>query len=381
MNNLQIVMNEFRHPSRILKQIDSVSAFTDIDHVYVASLLGEGQTTFDKINKKASVKRFALLTRGWSKNLLVQVLKYIEFTFRILLFYRSKDIGLVNVHHLALLPLGWLMKLCFGAPLIYDAHELETETHSLKGIKKKLAKVTESVFIKKADHVFVVSENIADWYEKNYAIKRPTVVMNAPRLISVKKNNYFREHFHLRSDQKIALYQGALMPGRGVKELIAAFAARKDDAVVVIFMGYGSLEGQIINEANKSNNIYFHPAVSPNELLKYTGSADFGLCLIQNTCKSYYYCMPNKLFEYLMAGLPVLSSNVIEMREFVEKNQVGFVSEDSRVGSINNAINEILAADLVKFQKNAKSASMKHSWEVQEKKMIADYEMLLDKIN
>lgn len=374
-------MNEFRHPSRILKQVASVSALTDIDHVYVASLWDEGQTTDDEINKKTSVKRFPLRTRGWSKGFSVQVVKYIEFTFRIFLFYRSKDIGLVNVHHLSLLPLGCLLKFGCGAKLIYDTHELETERNGLKGIRQKLAKFVELFFIKKVDLVFVVSENTADWYEQNYAIKRPTVVMNAPRLISVKKNNYFREHFRLRPDQKIVLYQGGLAPGRGIEEIIAAFSARRDDAVVVIFMGYGPLDELILSETKKSDKVYFHPAVSPNELLKYTVSADYGLCLIQNTCKSYFYCMPNKLFEYLMTGLPVLVSNMKEMREFVEKNEVGFVAMDSGVGSINNAIDEILAADLFKFQKNAKSASIKHSWEVQEKKMIADYQMLLNKIN
>ena len=119
------------------------------------------------------------------------------------------------------------MKLSCDAKLIYDAHELETETHSLKGIKKKLAKVVERIFIKKADHIFVVSENIADWYQESYAIERPTVVMNAPRLVKVKRNNYFRQHFSLRSDQKIFLYQSALMSGRGIEDIVQLFSSER----------------------------------------------------------------------------------------------------------------------------------------------------------
>jgi glycosyltransferase involved in cell wall biosynthesis len=381
MNNLHLVMNDFRHPSRVLKQVDSVSALTDVGHVYVGSLCGDDQATDEVISKKASIKRFYLRTRWLPKGPLVQVAKYLEFTMRVFLFYRFKDISLVNVHHFALLPLGYLMKLSCGAKLIYDAHELETEQEGILGIRKKFAKILERIFIKKADHVFVVSESIADWYQENYAIIRPTVVMNAPRFIMVKRNNYFREHFSLRPDQKIALYQGGLSPGRGIEEIVAAFSDRTDDSVVIIFMGYGSLEDQIISEANRSGNIYFHPAVSPNELLKYTGSADFGMCLIQNTCKSYFYCMPNKLFEYLMTGLPVLVSNMKEMGEFVEKYEVGHVLKDFGVSAINRAVDEILAADLALFQKNARIASMEHSWELQEAKMIADYQILLSKIN
>ncbi len=374
-------MNNFENESRVLRQIGSVSALTDINHVYVASLCGEGQITEEKINEKASVNRFPLRSQRFSRGALIQVIKYIEFSFRIFLFYRTKNIRLVNVHHLALLPLGYLMKLSCGAKLIYDTHELETETHSLKGIKKKLAKVVERIFIKKVEHIFVVSENIADWYEEKYAIKRPTVLMNAPRLTKVNPNNYFRQYFSLRPDQKIFLYQGALMFGRGIEDIIAAFLTRKDDTVVVIFMGYGLLEELVVREANKSETIYFHPAVSPHQLLKYTASADFGLSLIQSTCQSYFYCMPNKLFEYLMAGLPVLVSNMKEMGEFVEKYEVGFVAKDSRVGSINSAVDEALTADLDKLQQNAVSASIIHSWEVQEKKMIADYQMLLNRLN
>ena len=73
-----------------------------------------------------------------------------------------------------------------------------------------------------------------------------------------------------------------------------------------------------------------------------------------------------------MAGLPVVVTNVTEIGEFVEKYEVGFVAKDNRVGSINSAIDQTATADLEKLQQNALSASMKHSWEVQEKKMIAD---------
>ena len=69
----------------------------------------------------------------------------------------------------------------------------------------------------------------------------------------------------------------------------------------------------------KSDRLF--SSCSPDDLLEYTGSADLGSSLIQNTCKSYFYCMPNKLFEYLMTGLPVLVSDMKEMKEFVEKKK------------------------------------------------------------
>ena len=378
LNNLHIVMNEFRHPSRILKQVGSISSLTDINHVYVASLCGNGQKTDEQINEQASLKRFRLRTRWLPKGLLVQVVKYIEFTCRIFLFYRDKNIGLVNIHHFSLLPLGFLMKLSYGAKLIYDTHELETETNGLSGTKKLFSKIVESVLIKKADHIFVVSENIADWYEEKYGIKRPTVVLNAPSLFPFQESNVFRDIFNLRADQKIFLYQGMLASGRGIELLLDCFAERKDDAVVIIFLGYGPLEKEINNAASLSGNIFFHAAVSPKILLKYTSSADIGVALIPKVSLSDYYCMPNKLFEYCMAGLPVLASNLKEMSEFVERYQIGFVSKNLSSLSINKIVDEIAMTDITKFKKNARRAAEENSWEIQEKKMLAHYYNLFD---
>ena len=103
------------------------------------------------------------------------------------------------------------MKLSCGAKLIYDAHELETEKNGLKGIKKKLAKLVGGDIYYKRLTIFLLSVKVLLIGMRKIMQLRPTVVMNAPRFIPVKRNNYFREHFRLRPDQKIALYQGGLV--------------------------------------------------------------------------------------------------------------------------------------------------------------------------
>jgi hypothetical protein len=133
---------------------------------------------------------------------------------------------------LELLPLGYLLKFIYGAKLIYDTHELETEKSNLTGLRKKLSKWLEYLLIKKVDHIFVVSEHIADWYEKTYNITRPTILFNAPQVAHVKKTNYFRDTFHLRDDQIIVLYQGGLAAGRGVNILFDAFKKKINDKIV-----------------------------------------------------------------------------------------------------------------------------------------------------
>jgi glycosyltransferase involved in cell wall biosynthesis len=377
MNNLHISLTEFTHESRALKQTATISSLSEIEHIFIAALHTEDLNKEEKITDRISLKRFALKTRNLSKSLPVQILKYLEFVLRVFFFYKEKNINIVNIHSLALLPLGYLLRLIYRAKLIYDTHELETEQHNLKNLRKKMSKWLEYLLIKKVDHIFVVSENIADWYEKTYNIARPTVLFNAPRVAYVNKTNYFKDTFHLRDDQIILLYQGGLLPGRGCDILLEAFKKNTNDKIVIVFMGYGEFEKEIQFASKLYKNIFFHESVPPDLILKYTASADVGIALIENRCLSYNFCMPNKLFEYAMAGLPVIVSNVKEMSAFVKKYQIGVVVEDYSVTSLNEAIERLLRMDLAALKQSAKKAALDNSWEHQEEKMRIIYKKLI----
>ena len=378
MNNLHITANEMRYASRVLKQTDSILNFNIASKVYIASLHAEDLKEQIIYRDNLILNRFRLSSRKLSKKLFIQIIKYFEFIYRLTLFYRNKDIVLINIHSIALLSLGVLLKYIFKAKLVYDTHELETETTNLKGLRQRLAKFMEKTFIKKCDLIFVVSENIADWYEREYAIQRPVVVKNAPRLIDCIKTNHFRENLGIKDDSVIVLYQGGLSKGRGVDLLLAAFKKRNDDKVVMVFMGYGQFEEEIKIATRESNNIFFHPAVAPDVVLEYTSSADIGVSFIQKTCLSYYYCLPNKLFEYSMAGLPVIVSNMKEMRELVESYNMGIIVEEESVDALNIAIDKILDSDIKQMKQNARRCAEENSWEVQEIKMINEYKRVLN---
>ena len=157
-----------------------------------------------------------------------------------------------------------------------------------------------------------------------------------------------------------------LGPGRGIKLLLESFINRIDDHVVIVFMGYGLYENDIKKACQSYSNIFFHEAVSTDVLLNFTSSADIGISIIENNCLSYNYCMPNKLFEYSIVGLPVIVSNMKEMSEYVVKNNIGIVVESNSCNDINNSINKILSMDLKTLSKNAIRSANKNSWEVQE---------------
>jgi len=369
-------MNEFTNASRVLKQVKSLIKAEVFKKITIIALGSKELPKHEHIAQDIELYRINLITRNLPKSLPFQLIKYVEFLIRCLLLMRRLKPSAVNAHALGVLPICFLAKKLFGARLVYDAHELETEQVGGMNLRKRLSKKLEKKLIHKADMTLVVSESIADWYANEYNIARPPVVLNAPNIRDLKINNHFREQLGIREDQIILLYQGGLMPGRGVHLILDAFKQRKDDKVVVVFMGYGELEKDIKQASEIHTNIYFYPAVAPDIVLDYTSSADIGISLIENTCLSYYYCMPNKLFEYAMAGLPVIVSNMKDMSELVDKNNMGTVISDFSSEGINKAVDDFLLKDLSKMKNNAYRVACENSWEEQEKKMLDAYKKI-----
>ena len=376
MNNLHITLTEFRNESRVLKEAESLANSGIVESIFIAALHADKLQLDQEYTKKILLHRFNLKTRNLGTNFAIQIIKYLELCLRIYFFYKNKKIKIINIHSLSLLPLGVVLKYIYRANLIYDTHELETEKNEETQTRKIISKLLERYLIKSADLTIVVSNSIADWYEYEYKIKRPVVLLNVPKHTSIQSFDHFRNQLSISKDQKILIYQGNLTSARGVSLILNAFKKRSDDRIVIVFMGYGPLENEIIEAASSNKNIFFYPAVKPNVVLEYTASADIGIHLIQNTCLNHYYCMPNKLFEYSMAGLPVIVSNMKDMSEFVKQNNIGMIIDEFTTEAINEAIDNLLTANLEAIRKNAYSTACKNSWEVQELIMFESYAKL-----
>jgi glycosyltransferase involved in cell wall biosynthesis len=377
MNNLHISLTSFKNESRVLKETNSILKHDIANLIYIAALHDQGLAEHEQLQKKIQLRRFRLSSRALPKNLIFQFGKYLEFILRVSSYYHKKNISVVNVHALGLLPLGILLKKWYGARLVYDTHELETETNGSRGFRKKLAKIVERFCISFTDQIFVVSDSIAREYAKMYAIPAPPVVLNCPPYRKPLKSDYFRKHFGIPDDAIIFLYQGGLSQSRGVPVILEAFKQLAHPLKAVVFMGYGVMEEEIKYAARKSSNIFFQPAVPPDVVLEYTASADVGMHFIQNTCLNHYYCLPNKLFEYTMAGLPVIVSNMYEMSNFVRNNHIGVVARDESVAALIDAVSEIAQLNLAEMKRNALAAAEQYNWENQENVMINVYRNLL----
>lgn len=288
----------------------------------------------------------------------------------------SKEIDIYHCNDLNTLPIGVFVKLFLKrkVKLVYDAHEFEpNQKPNQNKLSIKLLMNIERLLIKFADAVITVNDSIANEYVKLYKIKKPALVLNCPIYQEIKKQNIFREKLNIDKEKIIFLYQGGLYTGRGLENLIEAFKKINDTNKVLVFLGYGPLQQEIKKISERFQNIFYHPAVSPDVLLNYTSSADVGLCLIENNCLSYYYCLPNKVFEYILAGLPVIVSNMPEMRKLIENNKIGIITKGNDTDSIIEAIKEINSEDIPRYKKNFNHLAKIYTWGQQEKVLLDIY--------
>jgi glycosyltransferase involved in cell wall biosynthesis len=368
-----IVLNNFKNDSRVLKE--NISLQNSGYDVKVIALHEESLKEFDEV-QHIPVHRIKLKSRGWSKNKFIQLLKYFEFMYKVVKQYKNSDI--LHCNDLNTLPIAFTIKKFFNkkVKIVYDAHEYETETNGLKGIQKKLIKQVEKRLIKYADSVITVSDAIANEYVKLYGIEKPALVLNTPVYQTIEKKDILRETFNIEKDKTIFLYQGRLSSGRGIEMLLDAFKDMDDSLAVIVFMGYGSLEEKILELEKGYENIYFHPAVDPDVLLDFTSSADFGISTIEDICLSYRYSLPNKMFEYMMAGLPVIVSNLPEMKKVVEQFQVGVVLDENSINGIKKAVQKVIKLDSQHFKKYLNLVKKQYNWKEQEKILLEVYSEL-----
>ena len=370
--NIHIYPSPMTNESRIFKESRFLSKNYNFDKIILLGIFQEGLKKEEALENNIYIKRVSLFN---VKKRSIMYLYYYLYVFLFIIFKRPK---MINIHTLEFLPLALIAKI-FRIKVIYDAHELETEKANFKGFRKNISKIIERIFIKFTHGVIVVGDAIADHYKKMYpSMERPFVVLNTPSYKEITKKDLFRENFNIKKEQIIFLYQGALSQGRGIEIILDTFKNRKDKNSVIVFMGYGALQDEIINITKVYKNIFFQPAVPHNIILDYTSSADVGISGLVDlsSCLSYYYSLPNKIFEYLMAELPIIVPNAIEMKNFVLEKQVGVVLNENNCEELNKAINYMIEIDRNKFHLNIINTKNTYNWELQEKVLMKLYNNL-----
>ncbi|MFT4645893.1 MAG: glycosyltransferase involved in cell wall biosynthesis [Planctomycetota bacterium] len=377
MNKIGVlVLNNLVNDSRVLKEVNSLSKKYQVD---VFCFRSQGQPSLEE-NGNSKVYRTIKYNREYSGPFrkIYQAFIYLKYFFYVI--YKLNRYNVVHCNDLETLPHGVIAKI-FNRKLkvVYDAHEYETETLWMQNkLKKFLAKKIEGFLIKFSDLNITVSNSIAEEYVRLYNVAKPKIVLNTPLYKKVEKNNLFREIFNIPQEKKIFLYQGGLTGGRGIEIILEAFKILVKCDSVIVFMGYGALDKKIIKTAKRYENIFYHPAVKQDVLLNYTSSADFGLSLIEDRCLNYRYCLPNKIFEYTMAELPIITSNLPEMNNFVKQYSVGVVAHSNQPIELKEAILKLLKLDIKALHENLQFTKKIFNWEAQEKVLLTSYNNILN---
>lgn len=245
---------------------------------------------------------------------------------------KPNGVSLIVAHSLASLPAGVWLSRRWGIPLLYDAHELETERNGWSPLIRRLAKMIESRLISACDHTIVVSDSIQEWYENAYPGLSVSTVRNVTNTPTVLGQSALRTSLGLSPQDVVFVYCGILGAGRGLPELVDAFQGLEPDRHLVL-IGSGPLQEELAARSEKLPNVHIHDRVPQEELVTLISGADVGVMVPSTEALSYRFAMPNKIFEYAAAGLAICVGNGPDLQRFATSYPAACTAELS-VGSL-----------------------------------------------
>jgi glycosyltransferase involved in cell wall biosynthesis len=342
-------------------------------------LVGRKQRKSLPLNKReySTRRMFLLFEKG--------PLFYAEFQIRLFFFLMFRNGAVLVSNDLDTLLPNFIVSRITGAKLIYDSHELFCEVPELQDSlrKKNIWKGIERWIFPKLKYIFTVNDSIAKIYSEEYKVKIH-VLRNIPLLSAAEKiSAASKEELSIPLNKKIIVMQGAgINIDRGAEEAVEAMRYVGGNAVLLIIGSGDVMEvlKEMVIKLKLEEKVRFIGKVPFEKLVQYTRHADLGLTLDKDTNINYRYSLPNKLFDYIHAGVPVLASDLIEVKNIVLGYKTGDIiySHDPKeiAGKINLMVNneELLR----EWKKNCKIAAGKLNWEEEEKVLKEVYGKFLE---
>ncbi len=299
-----------------------------------------------------------------------RILSGLSFSRQALSVARRTRPGLVHANDWNTMWTGLAIKLGFGARLVYDSHELWPDRNGRWEWRPWLL-AAEALFVRAADEVITSSPGYADALEKRYRVSRPLVVRNIPeRCATSGPTAAHRDSQKLLSAigrSQIAgpaspprvVYVGGLMPGRGLEQLIATLPLLPDVRLIAIGPGANRYRMSLLlaaTAAGVEDRVVLRAPVAPGRVQEVLLGAAAGLCLIQPICRSYELSLPNKLFEYAAAGVPVLASEAPVIAAVVRAHGLGQVVTADGPRAIAKSLERLLEPDCWRLTSQRASA-------------------------
>ena len=268
-------------------------------------------------------------------------------------------------------------------PVIYDARDIYVDAHNLARLPRPARALLgriERRWARTANRVVTVNQGYAEVMAARWGMGLPLVVMNCSDARRGPRDRRFHDRLGLSAETPVVLYHGGLSPERGIEQLIAAMAQLP--RCVLVLMGYGALESRLpamIAEHGLADRVRLLPPVPPGELLDWVAAADLAAMPIQASTLNHRLTTPNKLFEAMAAGVPVVASDLPGMSRIIEETGCGVTCDPADPSSIAAAIRRIVD-DLTAAERMSAAglaaASGTYSWTGQVEKLAAEYTSL-----
>ena len=310
---------------------------------------------------------------------------------------RKYDADIISGHDFVALLIGDLSNVGKSkkAKLVYDSHEFELGRNTNRSpLKTQIVKLIEGYLIKRSEFTVVVGDSIAKELQRIYKmVEAPLVVRNTPNHLEIDKTKSEIYHKKMLEDlnanspeelEHVILYHGAVSQNRGVERLIGIIPQIPKCGLYVLgHMVTPEYEKQLKDLADSGESkgrVYFHPAVPLDEVMNYVQGSDCGMITIPAVTKSYYYMMPNKLFENIQAETPVVSSNFPEISSIVDGYGIGITVDPENDEEIIEAVKRILfeQESIPNLKENLKKAKEDLCWEKEQLKLKEAYSGILD---
>lgn len=301
---------------------------------------------------------------------------YAEYNIRLLFFLLFNKSDVLHSNDLDTLPANYLASRLKGTPLVYDSHEYFTGVPELVNRPKVQAiwKRIERWILPHIRFAYTVNESIARLYKEEYNVDFLSV-RNVPEPSRYPKRDkvLLRRELNLPTNRKIVLLQGAgINIQRGAEEAVLAMKYTNDALLLIVGGGDVIAELKKMTVAHQlQEKVKFIPKKPPAELRLYTEAADIGISLDKDTNINYRYSLPNKLFDYIHAGLPVLASNLPEIRKVVEGYSIGRITESHDPEIIAGHLKAMLPDEaLAAYRPALDKASSELNWDKERQKLI-----------
>lgn len=363
-----LVSNDLQHDQRVAKVCETLLGMG-----FRITLVGRMLPSSQPLQRPYETRRFYLPFRTGA-------LFYISLQVRLFFFLLFKRTDIVLANDLDTLLPAFLIARMRSKELVYDSHEYFTEAEGLtnRPFPKRVWLAVEGFVFPKLKHVFTVNETIAGIYRALYHVP-VRVVRNIP-LLQPAAQPLDRKVLGLADNQRVILLQGAFIdPDRGGMELVQSMQWVENAVLFVIGSGRDlDAMKQTVERLKLESRVRFMPKLPYQELRAYTAMADVGVSLDKPLHLNYTYSLPNKVFDYIHAGVPLLVSDLPELRRLVETHKVGALVATVTPQAIAEALNGMLKSDQrMHWRDNALKAREVLNWQNESLVLREVYEQLL----